>query len=155
MGRCEMGGLTVNPNEPSPWYEFEMLKKDASGRGGSPSLFLHYKVTLNRSTGRGFSKNVISADHCLLATDELSQKPSAKNCFHSSPLPTRAFFRSVSSSWLFPVFPAIVVPPWIVALFTRTIRAFSPRYEFVWLSYRTWQGWREPQLPSSVPYRKG
>jgi len=39
-----LGGLTVYPNEPSPWYEFEMLKKDMSGRGGSPSLFLHYKA---------------------------------------------------------------------------------------------------------------
>eukprot|EP00752_Nemacystus_decipiens_P009580 g8560.t1 len=40
---CEMGGLAVKPNEPSPWYEFEMLRKDESGHGGSPSLFLHYK----------------------------------------------------------------------------------------------------------------
>lgn len=46
--RCEMGGLEVKPNEPSPWYEFEMLKKDASGGGGSPTLFLHYKVTSGR-----------------------------------------------------------------------------------------------------------
>ncbi|CAM9389443.1 unnamed protein product [Scytosiphon promiscuus] len=39
---CEMGGLVVVPNEPSPWYEFEMLKKDESG-GDNPTLFLHYK----------------------------------------------------------------------------------------------------------------
>lgn len=31
------------PNEPSPWYEFELLKK-GTGEGGSPTLFLHYKV---------------------------------------------------------------------------------------------------------------
>lgn len=42
-GRCEMGGLAVYPNEPSPWYEFELLKK-GTGEGGSPTLFLHYKV---------------------------------------------------------------------------------------------------------------
>ncbi|CAM9463136.1 unnamed protein product [Ectocarpus sp. 6 AP-2014] len=39
---CEMGGLAVYPNEPSPWYEFELLKK-GTGEGGGPTLFLHYK----------------------------------------------------------------------------------------------------------------
>lgn len=39
----------MKPNEPSPWYEFEMLRKDASEGGGSPSLLLHYKVTTDLS----------------------------------------------------------------------------------------------------------
>eukprot|EP00903_Cladosiphon_okamuranus_P009203 g8789.t1 len=51
---CEMGGLKVMPNEPSPWYEFEMLKKDESGSGRSPTLFLHYK---------GGNKHIIPGMH--------------------------------------------------------------------------------------------
>ncbi|CAM9813455.1 unnamed protein product [Pylaiella littoralis] len=39
---CEMGGLVVHPNEPSPWYEFEMLNA-GGGTGGNAALFLHYK----------------------------------------------------------------------------------------------------------------
>lgn len=50
----------VYPNQPSPWYEFEMLKKDASGRGGSPTLFLHYKVVKSGGT-RGLHSGVVSA----------------------------------------------------------------------------------------------
>ena len=42
--RCIMGGLVVHPNKPSPWYEFEMLKKSGNGNGGAPTLFLHFKV---------------------------------------------------------------------------------------------------------------
>lgn len=40
---CEMGGLVVHPNKPSPWYEFEMLNNNTRGNDGSPTLFLHYK----------------------------------------------------------------------------------------------------------------
>lgn len=43
-----MGGLVVTPNEPSPWYELEMLKKDESG-GDHPTLFLHFKVKITSS----------------------------------------------------------------------------------------------------------
>ncbi|CAB1101820.1 unnamed protein product [Ectocarpus sp. CCAP 1310/34] len=39
---CEMGGLAVYPSEPSPWYEFELLKR-GTGEGSGPTLFLHYK----------------------------------------------------------------------------------------------------------------
>lgn len=46
--RCEMGGLVVHPNEPSPWYEFEMLNA-GGGTGGNAALFLHYKVTRHAS----------------------------------------------------------------------------------------------------------
>lgn len=47
-----MGGLVVHPNNPAPYYEFEMLNiarsiPDVDGGGASgvaPTLFLHYKV---------------------------------------------------------------------------------------------------------------
>ena len=38
-----MGGLAVYPNEPSPYYEFEMLDVRSS-KGGEPVLFLHFLV---------------------------------------------------------------------------------------------------------------
>lgn len=42
-----MGGLVVHPNEPAPYYEFEMLSKGRAGGGGGsskPTLFMHFKV---------------------------------------------------------------------------------------------------------------
>lgn len=39
---CEMGGLAVYPNEPSPYYEFEMLDVRNREKGGEPTLFLHF-----------------------------------------------------------------------------------------------------------------
>lgn len=39
-----MGGLAVYPNEPSPYYEFEMLDVRNREKGGEPTLFLHFVV---------------------------------------------------------------------------------------------------------------
>lgn len=39
-----MGGLAVSPNEPSPYYEFEMLDIRNKEKGGKPVLFLHFVV---------------------------------------------------------------------------------------------------------------
>lgn len=44
--RCEMGALAVYPNEPSPYYEFEMLDVRNKEKGGEPVLFLHFLVRM-------------------------------------------------------------------------------------------------------------
>lgn len=56
----------VYPNEPSPWYEFEMLKKDASGSGGSPTLFLHYKVAVCSFIGYSGLRTGVALTRCWL-----------------------------------------------------------------------------------------
>ena len=41
-----MGALAVYPNEPSPYYEFEMLDVRNKEKGGEPVLFLHFLVRM-------------------------------------------------------------------------------------------------------------
>ena len=75
-----MGGLTVHPNKPAPWYEFKMLRRNTSGRarGGSASLFLHYKVI-----DRGLRKLDLRIS-LKLAADGLLNTLCENLCTHTS-----------------------------------------------------------------------